>query len=71
MARGARLLVTIGRGGVRSVRSKNKSYVGQSKEKNVLPFGDKGVYHATVKKRVKMRGSIQYCTLMEPPSDLG
>ena len=33
MARGARLLVTIGRGGVRSVRGKNKSYVGSSKEK--------------------------------------
>ena len=30
MARGARLLITVGRGGVRSVRSKNKSYVGQS-----------------------------------------
>ena len=33
MAREARLLVTVGRGGVRLVRSKNKSYVGQSKEK--------------------------------------
>ena len=33
MASGAWLLVTVGRGRVRSVRSKNKSYVGQSKEK--------------------------------------
>ena len=33
MARRARLLVTVGHGGVRSVRIKNKSYVGQSKEK--------------------------------------
>ena len=53
MARGARLLITVGRGGVRSVRSKNKSYVGQSKKRNALLFRDEVVLSCDNKKESK------------------
>ena len=51
MARGARLLITIGRGGVRSVRSKNKSYVGQSKEKECASVRGQSCLPCVSKKR--------------------
>ena len=56
MARGARLLITVGRVGVRSVRSKNKVTSGNQRKWNAVSFGDDIVYHVIVKKR----GSIQY-----------
>ena len=50
MARVARLLVTVGRGGVRSVRSNNKVTYDNQRKMKVLSFGDKVVYHVTVKR---------------------
>ena len=69
MAHRARLLVTVSHGGVRSVRSKNKSYIGQSKEKECASVHGRSCLPCDNKQESKMRGSIQYCTLMEPPSD--
>ena len=53
MAHRARLLVTVGRGGVHSVRSKNKSYVGQSKEKECASIRGRSCLPCDSKKESK------------------